>query len=92
MEFVLHHPEQADPIYTEALKSATGLMEVTLPNSVALEVGVPYRWTVFVSCRSSNFSIHTRSFVERTEAPNESELPTASSLDQASFYASQPQR
>jgi len=89
MEFVLHHPEHADPVYTKALKSATGLMEVALPDSAALEVGVPYRWTVFVSCNDSDFSVHTRSFVERIEAPDELTLPIASSLDQASFYASQ---
>lgn len=89
MEFVLYHPEYADPIYTQKLESATGLVEVTLPESAALEVGTSYRWTVFVGCQSSASSIYTRSFVERVEAHSDLDTSAMSSLDQAAFYASQ---
>ncbi len=90
MEFVLFHPEHADPVYTREIQSATGLVEVTLPESAALEVGVPYRWTVFVACDHDNFSVHTRSLVERIEVPNAAlDVSAMSSLEQASLYASQ---
>lgn len=88
MKFVLHHPEHADPVYTQELKSAAGLVEISLPAAAALEVGVPYRWTVFVNCESSDSFVYTRSFVERIEAPSELDTIT-SSLDRAAFYASQ---
>lgn len=90
MEFVLLHPEHADPIYTKKIQSAIGLVEVTLPESAALEVGVPYRWTVSVTCDHDNFSVHTRSLVERVEMPNAApNTSVMSSFEQASFYASQ---
>ncbi|MEL6940687.1 MAG: DUF928 domain-containing protein [Cyanobacteria bacterium J06598_1] len=65
MEFVLSHPEQAAPVYTKRLSADTGLVEVTLPDSAALEEGVRYRWTVFVTCNGGENEIHARSFVER---------------------------
>lgn len=89
MEFVLYHPEYANPVYTRALEATTGLIEVSLPESAALEAGVSYRWTVFVDCKSSNSSIYTRSFVERTEVPIELDANAVSPLDQAAFYAAQ---
>lgn len=56
MEFVLSHPDQATPLYTQRLKANSRLVEVTLPESAALEVGTRYRWTVFVTCRQQRSS------------------------------------
>ena len=65
MEFVLSHPQQAEPVYTQKLRSGTGLVEVALPKEAALEEGTRYRWTVFVTCNGGENKIHARSFVER---------------------------
>lgn len=65
MEFVLSHPEKATPVYTKRLMAESGLVEVALPESIALEVGTRYRWTVFVTCNGGENKIHARSFVER---------------------------
>lgn len=86
MEFVLSHPEQAEPIYRQELRSGTGLVEVSLPKEAALEAGVRYRWTVFVSCNGGESQIHARSFVERV--PSMAIAAASSSIDQAGTYAS----
>lgn len=65
MEFVLSHPDNATPVYTKRLRAESGLVEVALPESIALEVGTRYRWTVFVTCNGGENKIHARSFVER---------------------------
>ena len=67
MEFMLSHPDKAEPVYTQKLQASTGLVEVALPPA-ALEMGKRYRWTVFVNCSSGGNQIHTRSFVERVPA------------------------
>ena len=93
MEFVLFHPERANPVYVQEIQPATGLIEVTLPESAALEVGVSYRWTVLVACDHNDLLAHTRSLIERveisSEMSNEMLGVEAISLDQASLYASQ---
>lgn len=88
MEFVLSHPEQAAPVYTKRLSADTGLVEVTLPNAVALEEGVRYRWTVFVTCNGGENEIHARSFVERVAASGlSSDVMSLSATEQAEVYA-----
>jgi len=88
MEFVLSHPEQAAPVYTKRLSADTGLVEVTLPDSAALEEGVRYRWTVFVTCNGGENEIHARSFVERV-APSRLSLNVMSlpAAEKAEAYA-----
>lgn len=88
MEFMLSHPDSPEPVYTKRLQSSTGLVEVALPESVALEADTLYRWTVFVTCNGGEYEIHARSFVERI-ADAEAEAAVASMLpeDQAAGYA-----
>ncbi|MEL6160106.1 MAG: DUF928 domain-containing protein [Cyanobacteria bacterium J06623_5] len=88
MEFVLSHPESPQPVYTKRLQSEAGLVEVTLPDSVALEADTRYRWTVFVTCNGGEYEIHARSFVERV-VDSEVEVAVASMVpsDQAIAYA-----
>lgn len=91
MEFVLSDPESANPVYSKQLQSGTGLVEVTLPESAALDVGTPYRWTVFVDCEGGDYTIHARSFVERMAVDGMADgmlSAGASSLERANFYAS----
>ena len=87
MEFVLSDPESANPVYTKRIQSGTGLVEVTLPETASLDVGTPYRWTVFVDCEGGDYTIHARSFVERMAADGMVD-PGASPLAQANTYAS----
>ncbi|MGB7086516.1 MAG: DUF928 domain-containing protein [Phormidesmis sp.] len=89
MEFVLSHPEQATPVYTQRLRSAQGLVEVALPAAAALDVGTRYRWTVFVACDGTAKEIHARSFVERiADSDLETSVPTmTTSSERASAYA-----
>ncbi|MGC1309232.1 MAG: DUF928 domain-containing protein [Phormidesmis sp.] len=82
MEFVLSHPAQANPVYSKSIQARSGLIEVALPASATLEVGVPYRWTVFVTCNEGENQVHARSFVERV---NDSDLTL--SLDAMSGIA-----
>ena len=84
MEFILSHPEQAEPVYTQKMVSGTGLVEVTLPKEAALEEGVRYRWTVFVTCNGGENKIHARSFVERVPA---TVAAAKSAIEQADAYA-----
>ncbi len=65
MEFVLSHPDKATPVYTQRLRADSGLIEVALSKSAALEVGTRYRGTVFVTCNGGANKVHARSFVER---------------------------
>ncbi|MEL7225917.1 MAG: DUF928 domain-containing protein, partial [Cyanobacteria bacterium J06576_12] len=89
MEFVLTHGDQADPIYTQEMRSEAGLIEVALPDSATLEVGKAYRWTVFVHCEGGEYTIHARSFVERMPENAIDIAATLSPLEQASAYAAQ---
>ena len=88
MEFVLSHPEQAEPVYTQKIRSGTGLVEVALPKEAALEEGARYRWTVFVTCNGGENKIHARSFVERVPALSMAATAEAkSAIAQADAYA-----
>lgn len=87
MEFVLSHPEQADPIYSKKNRSGTGLVEVSLPKEAALEEGVRYRWTVFVTCNGGENQIHARSFVERVPSTAVTVTAIANPIDRANAYA-----
>lgn len=89
MEFILSHPEHADPVYTKRLRSDTGLVEVALPEIAALEADTEYWWTVFVDCDSDGeYEIHARSFVARVSGSDiASGMETMSSLDRAATYA-----
>ncbi len=89
MEFALSHPDQAEPIYIQQVQSKAGLVEVTLPNSVPIELGTPYRWTVFVKCEDGEYNVHTRSFVERVAESSVSSTTTMSPLERANAYAAQ---
>ena len=90
MEFVLSHPEQAEPVYTQKMRSDAGLVEVALPKEAALEEGTRYRWTVFVTCNGGENKIHARSFVERVPSSSAIAMTEASSpIEQADAYASQ---
>jgi len=88
MEFMLSHPDRPDPVYTKRLQSSTGLVEVALPESVALEADTLYRWTVFVTCNGGEYEIHARSFVERVDdAEAVAAVAAAQPEDQANAYA-----
>jgi len=89
MEFSLSHPDQASAVYEKQVRSETGLVEVTLPDSVELEAGVPYRWTVFVNCEGGEYSIHARSFVERLAEGDTRTVATMSPIERATAYAAQ---
>ncbi|MEO0767930.1 MAG: DUF928 domain-containing protein [Cyanobacteria bacterium J06649_4] len=88
MEFVLSHPDNPEPVFTKTMHSGAGLVEVALPESVALEPNTMYRWTVFVTCDGGDYEIHARSFIERIE-DSDIEASVASMLpsEQASTYA-----
>lgn len=88
MEFVLSHPDRATPVYTQRLQANSGLVEVTLPDSAALEVGTRYRWTVFVTCNDGSNEVHARSFVERVaDSELETTVSTTTSIEKADAYA-----
>ena len=90
MEFVLSHPQQIEPIYRKEISAEAGLVEVTLPESVALEEDTRYRWTVFMTCNGGENEVHARSFVKRvanSEIP--STIGTLTKSEQADVYASQ---
>ncbi|MEL6471185.1 MAG: DUF928 domain-containing protein [Cyanobacteria bacterium J06623_4] len=88
MEFVLSHPNNPEPVYTKRLQSGAGLIEVTLPDSVALEADTRYRWTVFVTCNGGEYEIHARSFVERVvDSEVEAAVAAMTPSDQANAYA-----
>lgn len=86
MEFVLSHPDQANPVYSQKIRSGTGLVEVSLPKEAALEEGVRYRWTVFVTCNGGENQIHARSFVKRVTSPVDTAM-IANPIDRADAYA-----
>ena len=87
MEFVLSHPGQADPVYSQKLRARSGLVEVSLPKEAALEEGVRYRWTVFVNCNDGENQIHARSFVERVPDIATATVGLSSPIAQADAYA-----
>ncbi len=88
MEFVLSHPEQATPVYTQRMSAESGLVEVTLPESAALEMGTRYRWTVFVSCNNGDNEVHARSFVERVaDSELEATIDSMEAIERADAYA-----
>jgi hypothetical protein len=88
MQFVLSHPDQATPVYTQQLSADSGLVEVTLPASVALEMGARYRWTVFVACNGGENEVHARSFVERVADPEfTSAVNDMTAMEKADAYA-----
>lgn len=89
MEFVLSHPDQATPVYTQSLHAETGLVEVALPPAAALEIGTRYRWTVFVACNDSENEVHARSFVERVaDSDLEIAVEVMDPSERANIYAS----
>ena len=88
MELVLSHPDKATPVYIQRLSANSGLIEVTLPESAALEVGTRYRWTVFVTCNDGSDKIHARSFVERVaDRELEAIISTMTPMEKADAYA-----
>lgn len=89
MEFVLSHPEQAEPVYTKQIQAEPGLVEVELPSSAALELETRYRWTVFVKCNGGDNEVHARSFVERvSDADLAASVETMTPEERANAYAS----
>ena len=88
MEFMLSHPNQAEPVYTQKIQSETGLVEVTLPEAAALEEDTRYRWTVFVDCNGGENRIHARSFVERVSNSAMTADTSMTAIAQAEAYAS----
>lgn len=87
MEFVLSHPEKAEPVYMQKMNSSSGLIEVALPEEAALEEGTRYRWTVFVTCNGGENKIHARSFVERVSNTSIASMTEASPIERADAYA-----
>jgi hypothetical protein len=88
MEFVLSHPDRATPVYTQQVKANSGLVEVTLPASAALEIDTRYRWTVFVTCDGGENEIHARSFIQRVaDSELTSTVAAMEPLERANAYA-----
>ncbi len=88
MTFMLSHPEQATPIHTQHISASEGLVEVSLPDSAALEVGTRYRWMVFLTCNNGENEVHARSFVERVaEDSVATDISSLSETQQAEAYA-----
>lgn len=88
MTFMLSHPDQATPIYTQQISAVEGLIEVPLPASAALEVGTRYRWMVFLSCNNGENEVHARSFVERVAGDTLAvDVSGLSQTQQAEAYA-----
>ena len=76
-----------------AQTDATGIIEVALPSTVALEVGKPYRWALTVNCGADS-SVFVMGGIQRvaplgadamSNPPSGSEA--AANLDRASLYA-----
>jgi hypothetical protein len=90
MQFVLMAPGQATPLYSKTLKvDQSGIISVALPETVELETGTRYRWTVISTCAGgTQQEIFARSFIERVAGESlEQSVNTASSLDRALTYA-----
>jgi hypothetical protein len=90
MEFVLTHPNKAEPVYTRTINAAaTGLVQIDLPDTVALEPNVRYRWAVMAACANGD-QHYARSFIERLEQPGmEQQVSHQAALSQAETYAGQ---
>jgi hypothetical protein len=90
MTFILSHPHQANPIYAQTLQAdRTGIVSISLDESVSLEPEIWYRWTVLVACAESPTNeIYARSFIERIEPEAlPADLPNQSVFNQAIAYA-----
>ncbi len=88
MEFMLSHPDQATPVYTQHITADAGLVEVSLPEAAALASDTRYRWTVFLSCHDGESEVYSRSFIERVS--NDAiafDMTGMTVLEQASAYA-----
>lgn len=85
MTFVLTDPAQAQPVYTETLEATTsGIAQVTLPDTISLEQGKRYRWTVMIACGSQGSQVYARSFIERVA---DSTPVAGTPLTQSNIYA-----
>ncbi len=97
MVMMLSHPQQAQPIYSQALTANhSGVFHLTLPESITLEPNVRYRWTVVSACRPVTTTaelfgsgIYARSFITRLPASIAQFSPSASVLEQVSAQAAQ---
>ena len=88
MEFMLSHPEQATPMYTQRITADAGLVEVSLPKTAALEADTRYRWTVFLNCHDGEREVYSRSFIERvSNSAIAFDTTDMTVLEQASAYA-----
>lgn len=91
MSFVLQHPNEATPIYTQNIQlERSGLVNVTLSGDRPLETGTRYRWSVFLACSNGEAGeMVARSFIERIErADLMQQVKGRSLLEQGAIFAS----
>jgi hypothetical protein len=91
MTFVLQHPDQATPIYKQTIQiDQAGLASVALPSNHALEIGTPYRWSVFLACANNQSNeLVARSFIERIDRTDLMQKTIGrSALEQGAIFAS----
>ena len=77
LRFTLLEPGKK-PILTKELKPEPGIIALKLPqDSMPLEIGKTYRWTVTVICNTSKPSrnLFAQAWIERVSLPKEVQLP-----------------
>lgn len=90
MQLILADMAEPTPLYTQTLDvSTTGMVNVTLPETVSLEDETRYRWTVIVNCPEGQKSeIYARSFIRKTSRESlEQQLNQKSAVSQAAIFA-----
>lgn len=93
-EFILVDNQNNQVIYSTALalKATPGVVKVSLPKDVLLEIGKNYLWILSVSCNSatSTDDVLIQGWLERTELSSEQKAKLAEAKDplkQAEVYA-----
>ncbi|NET35971.1 MAG: DUF928 domain-containing protein [Cyanothece sp. SIO1E1] len=90
VEFLLSHPDVAEPIYTQRhWVNRGGIVSLSLAADIELEVGTRYRWTILATCPEGTAQeIYARSFIERVHHESlEQNVPGQSRFGQAIAYA-----
>lgn len=91
-QFILADPSKAEPIFSKTLEiNQSGISQVKLPTSVALQTDRTYRWTVLLACKEGSSSeIYARSFIERVDEPMLlQQVAGQSDFDQAVSFANE---
>ncbi|WP_449420395.1 DUF928 domain-containing protein [Phormidium nigroviride] len=90
-EFVLYNREN-DPVYTSSfmLSGTPGIVKISLPSSVSLEIGQRYEWYFKIYCQQGQPPSSVNGTIERINLPNpslRSQLEKATLSDRISILA-----